>query len=400
MPQTTSASMAELARLSELIDRIYEGATEPCRWGSILPAITEWIGGARGLLFTPLSAPDQGGFYFTHEIPEAVAQLWWTRYHGQDIWAIRSAERHLLFEGNVIIGDDEVSYDELSQTEIYRDFLAKYDITHLLSSIVFGLESAQANPYMVCSVVRGRRRGRFGAAERDRLAILVPHLSRSLGVMTRLRNTELKAAASLATLERLSAGVLLFDGSGRVAFANTAARRILEDEDGIRLKHRWGSDSRLGGIVADDSRAQAALSSAIESAVAPDLLHAAHFSRAVAVPRPSGRQDYSLNFSSLAAQNEFGIGADSPRAIAFITDTAEPIRLDGDLLSKTYGLTPAEVRLAEALVECLTVEETAERLGISKSTVKTQQQSIYAKTNTNSRAKLMKLVISLAQLAP
>lgn len=166
----------------------------------------------------------------------------------------------------------------------------------------------------------------------------------------------------------------------------------------MKLQHCF-NDSSLGEIVIEKRRSQDALASAISSAISPDILHAAHFSRAVTVPRPSGRQDYLLNFSSLAVQNEFGSGADAPRAIVFITDSAQPISLDGALLKKAYGLTPAEVRLAEMLVECLTVDETAGRLSVGRSTIKTQLQSIYAKTNTNNRAKLMKLIMSLSQLA-
>lgn len=397
MQETISASTAELARLSELIDTIYQGATEPSRWSAILPAISDWIGGTRGLLFTPLDPPDNGGFYFTHEISAPMAQLWWTKYSPQDIWAIRSAERGLLHESNIVIGDEVVPFEELSRTEIYRDFFSKHDIAHLMSGIVFGLSTPQTTPYVVCTLVRGLQRGSFTPSDRERLAILIPHLSRSLGVMTRLRDAELKAAASLTALDRLNNGVLLFNAHGLVAFANRAARNILEAEDGLRLKHRCG-DSSLGEIVAENSSSQNSLACAIRSAVSPDILQAAHFSRAAAISRPSGRQDYTLNFSSLAAHNEFGSGNDAPRAIAFITDSAEPIRLDSDLLKKTYGLTPAEIRLAGMLTECQTVEETAERLGVSKHTARTQLQSVYMKTNTNNRAKLMRLLLSLSQL--
>lgn len=380
-----------------MIDTIYQGATEPSRWQAILPVVTGWVGGARGILFTPLNSPDNGGFYFTHEVPEPMAQLWWTKYSPQDIWAIRSAERGLLVEGNIVVGDELVSFEELSGTEIYRDFFSRHDIAHLMSSIVSGLSSPQTTPYVAYTTVRGVQGGRFTPSERDRLAILNPHLSRSLGVMSRLRDAELKAAASLTALDRLSTGVLLFDARGLVAFANRAARNILEEEDGLRLKHRFGASSP-GEIVAGKTSAQDGLARAISNAVSPDLLHAAHFSHAVAVSRPSGRQDYLLNFSSLAASNEFGSGSDAPRAIAFITDSAEPVRVDGELLKKTYGLTPAEIRLAELLTECQTIEETAERLEISRHTAKTQLQSIYLKTNTNNRAKLIRLLVSLSQL--
>ena len=397
MQVATSVSTAELARLGELIDTIYQGATEPSRWDAILPAIADWVGGARALLHTPLDSLDCGGFQFTHQISEPMAQLWWTKYRSVDLWATRFTERGLLDEGSIFISDQAVPFEELSRSEIYQDFFSRYDIAHMINGIVFGPSSRQAAPYVICSFLRGLHAGRFTAFERERLAILIPHLSRSLGVMTRLRDAELKTAASQAALDRLNTGVLLFDARGLVTFANRAARNILGDEDGLLLKYRLG-DSVLGELVAEKRRSQEALACAIRNVVSPDILHASFFSHAVSVSRPSRRQDYVLNFSALAERNEFGTGSNAPRAIAFITDCAEPIKLDKELLRKTYGLSPAEIRLAELLSECQTVEETATRLGLSKHTVRTQLQSIYLKTNTNNRAKLIRLLLSLSEL--
>jgi DNA-binding CsgD family transcriptional regulator len=228
--------------------------------------------------------------------------------------------------------------------------------------------------------------------------MLSPHLSRSLGVMSRLRDLELKVASSLSALDRLSVAVLLFGARGQVTFANHAAHRILEEKDGLCLRHLAGSSS-LGEVVAEDGNCHAALNSALLKTLSPDVLHTEHYSRAVGVLRPSGRQEYMVNFSALAARNEFGSGSDAPRAIAFITDSAEPIRLDAELLKKTYGLTPAELRLTDMMTECLTIEEAAQRLGLSGHTVRSQLRSIYMKTNTNNRAKLMRLIMSLSQTA-
>ncbi|HZW24823.1 MAG TPA: helix-turn-helix transcriptional regulator [Gallionella sp.] len=395
-----TASNAELARLSELIDSIYQGATDPAHWNKVLPAIAEWVDAPRGMLMTPQLAPDNGGFCFLHKTPEHFFQLLATKYvsQGQDIWTTRALERGLLREGNVLIGDEDlISFEELSRTDVYRNVFALFDVAHLLSGVVFDMESPNM-PWVACAWSRGVKDPGFTSFERERLRMLIPHISRSLGVMLRLRDRELRIASSLAALDLLNAGVLLFDVRGSVVFANRVARRILEGDDGLRLRHRFG-DSSLGEIIAGDNKSQAELAAAIRSAVSPDILGVAHFSHAVMVSRTSGRQEYILNFSSLAAENEFGAGADVPRAIAFITDNAEPIRLDGELLRKTYGLTPAEIRLAELMGESLTVEEAAERLGVSRHTAKTQLQSIYMKTNTNNRAKLMRLIMSLSQFA-
>ncbi len=395
----SAVSNTELVRLSELIDFIYQGATDPAHWNNVLPAIAEWVDAPRGMLITPQHAPGNGGFCFLHNTPEHFFQLLATKYLGQDIWTNRAIERGLIYEGSVVIGDEDlIPFEELRRTDIYQNLFAPFDVAHLLTSVVFGPESPGSMPWVACAWSRGVNDPGFSTFERERLRLLLPHISRSLGVMFRLRDMELRVASSLAALDLLSVGVLLFDERGLAAFANRAARRILDDEDGLQLRHRFG-DSSLGEIASGDTRAQAALAGAIRSAVSPDIMGAAHFSRAVSVPRPSGRQDYILNFSSLAAGNEFGSGSDVPRAIAFITDNGEPIRLDGPLLRKNYGLTPAEIRLAELMAESLTVEEAAERLGVSRHTAKTQLQSVYMKTNTNNRAKLMRLIMSLSQVA-
>lgn len=392
-----SATTAELARLGELIDSIYQAATDPSHWNTVVPQVVEWVGAPRGVLFTPLNSSDNGGYYFSHLVTETMMQLYGTRYQSDDVWTGRAVACGLMQDGAVIIGDDIVSFEELSHTVIYQELFSKYDTAHLLGGVIFGASSVDT-PASAIALHRGLKEGRFHSHEGERLAILMPHLSRSLGVMTRLRDSEFKAAASLAALDRLNAGVVLFDARGAASFANRAARRIVEEADGLSLRHLTGR-SALGELAAEDRSTQDALSVAIRSAISPDILHTAHFSRAVSVPRSSGRQAYTLNFSSLAAYNEFGAGSDVPRAIAFITDSSEPIRLDAEVMKKTFGLTPGEIRVAEMLAECLTVDETADRLCISRGTVKAHQQSIYEKTGTNNRAKLMKLLMALAQVA-
>ena len=391
------SSQVELARFSGLLDSIYQAATEPNYWNKILPQIAEWVEAPKGLLFTPLVAPASGGYYFSHGMPEAMMQLWATKYEKKDIWAIRGVERGLLFEGNVMLGEEILPTEEFRSSEIYLELLSKYDVTHLLSSIVFGLGTpgTQQTPWAVCAFYRGLNDGPFFEVQRDKLKLLVPHISRALGVMMRLRDAELRAASSLAALENVGGGVLLFRPDGVLTFANRVARRILEAEDGLGVQLRH-NDSALGHLFAEDSRAHSVLTAAIRNAVTPDPLRTEHFSHAILVPRTSGRQAYAINFSTLSAHNEFGSSVDAACAIAFLTDSAEPIRLDAELLKQTYGLSPAEIRVAEKMAECLTVSEAAEQLSLSGSTVKAQLQSIYDKTNTNSRPRLMRLLMSLA----
>ncbi len=214
-----------------------------------------------------------------------------------------------------------------------------------------------------------------------------------LGVVYRLREAELRASASLAALDRLSAGVLLIAPPGEVVLANRAAHRILGANDGLRLATCFGKPG--GRLRAADAAAQGRIDEAIRHSVRGDLLDVSHFGHSVAVPRHSGKQPYALQFSALPGNNELALGITSPRAIVFVTDSAEPIAVDPQVLTGTYGLTPAESRLALALGEGGGLQETAERLRIGINTTKSPLQAIYAKTGVDSRAKLTKLLVAL-----
>lgn len=67
------------------------------------------------------------------------------------------------------------------------------------------------------------------------------------------------------------------------------------------------------------------------------------------------------------------------------------------LLQNAYGLTPAEARVAIALLEVYSAKGVANYLGVSFNTVRTQIREIYAKLGVNSRANFVKLMLGLAQ---
>jgi DNA-binding CsgD family transcriptional regulator len=389
----------ELTRLSGLIDQIYACATNPVLWVQALAAISEWLGAHSAILLTPVNSPETGGFFFIHKIPALFQELYEAQYQPHDVWATRGAQMGLLTEGNVVRGEDLVPHEELKETHFYKGFLSRLNIEHMVSCIIYGTDSPGGMPVVACTFHRGRTEGFFLPEDVERLGILVPHLSRSLGVMYRLRDAELQVASNLVALDRLCVGVLLISGRHTVIHANVAARRMLEGRDGMSLKSEPGKPCEYR-LVVEDRKSASAVQAAMREAVAPDILATAHFSRAIAVQRPSCRQPYVLSFSSLAAKNQFTGGPSVPRAIVFVTGGDGALHIDAELLAQCYGLTPAESRVACLAAEGLTVEEMADRLGVQPNTLKTHLKAIYIKTRVASRAQLAKLVHAMARPAP
>jgi DNA-binding CsgD family transcriptional regulator len=63
----------------------------------------------------------------------------------------------------------------------------------------------------------------------------------------------------------------------------------------------------------------------------------------------------------------------------------------GDLIARTFDLTPAELRVFLSIVEVGGVPETAAALGIAESTAKTHLHRVFAKTGVSRQADLVKL---------
>lgn len=139
-----------------------------------------------------------------------------------------------------------------------------------------------------------------------------------------------------------------------------------------------------------------AIDSALGNAIEPMAQAVPHFAQSVRVRRPSGQLPYALQFSSLASNNEFGQGKDAPQVIVFISDPVQEIQVDPELLRKTYGLTPAEIRVAVTLCQEGSIDEAAAKLGVTASTVKSQLKQVYQKTGVDNRIKLTRLIVSLA----
>ncbi len=214
----------------------------------------------------------------------------------EDIWARRVNERNLGQEGNVVLGQELVTDRELLDSTWYREFLSRMDIFHIIAGMVFWLNHGEY-PVTNIAFFRGVDAPPFGEEQRQLLRLLVPHISRSLGVMMKLRDAEFRVAASLQALNEIRHGILLLDQQGRVCFANSAAENILRREDGLRMSPATGS------LSADDPDARAALEQALHSNVATLDTETPHFSLVIPVRRASGAASYAVQVSYLPETN-------------------------------------------------------------------------------------------------
>jgi len=86
---------------------------------------------------------------------------------------------------------------------------------------------------------------------------------------------------------------------------------------------------------------------------------------------------------------------ESPWAVLLVADPDEEIPLPAHILKSMYGLTATEARLAEALVNGLSVEQFAKKSKTSYNTARSHLKSIFVKTRTNRQVDLVRLLSKL-----
>src|SRR5262249_43567467 len=75
-----------------------------------------------------------------------------------------------------------------------------------------------------------------------------------------------------------------------------------------------------------------------------------------------------------------------------VTPLTAPDAPSEDVLNGLFDLTPAETRIAQALVKGQSVEEIAQIFGVALGTVRAQVRSVLAKTGTPRQAELVAML--------
>lgn len=387
-----TANERTAAGFSRLMHLIYEAAVHPARWPQAVAAVAASVGANKGLLFTPYLGPQDGGLVFPWNLSEADLQLWATRYIEHDIWAAAALERGLDREGAVYVDEDLVPRATLEQSVFFREFLCGIGIGRLCTGFV--LAGSPGLPATALSLFRPVEAPPFSRDDQAWLRLLVPHLSRALGVMHRLDTGRLRTASLLSALDRLSFGVALLNQRQEVLHLNEAARTAIARDDGLTLNGQGQLDTR------HRRPGTPSLPQWMKTVQALDAHEPAHFSESFSVVRHgTAERQYALQCSPLSPSQAWATEGEAASFVVFITDPAAVQLPETTRLSQIYGFTEAQARVARTLAGGSSYKAAARQLGISEETVRSHVKEIYAKARVNRLPDLVRSLMSQGQVA-
>lgn len=364
-------------RLSDLISAVYDAAIESSLWESAIERVAGFVGGAGGGLFCKdvgavhASIPYRVGF----QMPLPVALF-------QQIYP--AAEGHFLGDlEQPIATTDLMSSDELTASELYRQWAEPQGLVDFLSAVVERSTISAA----IFGVFRHQRNGLVDDHARRQMKLIAPHIRRAVLIGRMFEFKAAEVATFVDTLDGLSAGMYLVDADGRLIHANAAGHALLAESDILRS---------LGGrLVAREAQIDRSLREVFAAAGQGD---AALGTRGIAVPL-SGRDGeryiaHALPLTS-GARSRAGVVSTAAAAL-FVRKASLAAPSASQAIGSAFKLTPTELRVLMAIVEVGGVPEVASAFGIADTTVRTHVTHLFEKTGTSRQADLVKLVAGYA----
>lgn len=351
--------------------RLGEAVLDPLLWPELMEGLSRAVGAAgAGLLQSDATTPD---IPRTPDVAEMITSYFENGWHTRDIRA-RAGFPLLLAGARVVADDDVVTPEQIHSSSFYNESLLPFGL-QWFAAVGFWAGSS----FWALSFQRTRRQGAFLAPEKRILAELSQHLTEVATLSDTVGRIALLGSTS--ALDLVQQPAVSVDRRGAILQTNAVSEAIWDADIAV-------SNNRL---VLADSWARSALEHLFDQLARPDP--APLRGSEPIVVRRRVRPPVLLRALPVppAARSPF-LGA---RAILTLTSLEPNPRPAAALLAKTFGLTPAEAKLAAILANGTSLETAAEELGISRETARNRLKSVFLKTATHRQSQLVALLARL-----
>lgn len=356
-----------------IVDTLYAGVFDDETWQRALESIHSWFGAAGLSLFSV--HPGSGAVHRADIVrldPDVMAAYGneWIN-HDPRYDAGKS-----LHDGEVVTEEHLVEWRQFVKTPIYNEFFQPSGIPRHMAAWV----QRQQDRGVIISLQRSHVRGAYSDADRAQMSMLIPHIRRTVELKDRMLLAQLTAGGFVHGMDRLPLGVLLLDADLRIVRASQNAERLLAAGAGIKASRGMlefvhpADRSRFAGWMREDPA----------NTRQGDVMR---------VSRGAGMSPLSLSLLPLPAVTQTWL---APAACWMVLIHAPEMctQVPVERIRLTLGITAAEARLVQQLLDGLPLTDAAGKLGISAHTARTQLKSVYAKTGLTGQAQLVRVLLS------
>jgi DNA-binding CsgD family transcriptional regulator len=379
--------MTDSSSFDYIVSSIYNAASGRAEWRIALEAITDSLSlwGAQLIGLDKRSGTLMFSLEGGRHPPESTLD-YLRHYHSLNP---RVGPSLALAPGQWLHCHELFDDDYVANSPFYQEFLIPYGGRYLSGTKIIDNDDV----LILLGAMRGNGSLPLNREEIAYLERVKHHLVEAMGIYLHLRQTYAEAGIGKQLLNEFRYPMMLVDANRSIWFRNKAADQIL---DAIEYVASAGDLLRCRDPEDDKKLLFAVRSLELESPPAAAhkpvdrafiRIRKANSSRGVAV--------YVIAIRPAAVMGTFG---HTPLALVLFHDPDVQSELDPFIVAETFGLTPAESKVAVRLARGADVDEISHDTGVSINTLRTQLKSIFGKTGTSRQAELTALLAAMPDI--
>lgn len=368
----------EIGALSDAVAAIYDSAVDPDLWPIALELVAGLIGGQTASIGISDAMTRETLIRTTWGVPEPFLSNY--SHYVASMPFYEAYARMSVEEAKA--GSSMYDMDAFRRSEFYEKWAKPQGLQDVAALCIMN----DSRRFGLFGVNTGDDRPLVGPRDLDVIRLLTPHIRRAASISDLLDISALSARQMEAALDVLDTGILLVDANLKVLHANEAGVAALECGKGLathsgRLTAQWPKTlEAIEAAVARAARSDLAMGRSGFSVPAPEDGHPTIILHVLPVCHSPARREL----------------ASAATAAIFVSSTTSATTALVDALAALYDLSRAESITLTHIANGQTQSQTAAKLGVSDSTVKTHLSKVFKKTETSRQPELARLVGSLA----
>lgn len=352
-----------MASDDELIDLIYAALLGEQPWEAFLTALSRDIPNGKALFFAQGfgAHPDVAALHVG--MPDGALDAYGSYFASRNPWMPGT---EATAPGRSVAGHRVYPQELIRRSEFFNDWLRAMGVETSAGLVIERKADVQFNLTTLSGEDSPEATERQ-AAQFERLA---PHLRRAARFYQSDGALRMASELGASLLEAVDLGVLIVGTGPSLRTASATARRIAAEEDVFRV-------NPIGRLRLSDADAQDCL----------ELMLRRSYDGGKARRFPAGR----LCLTLLRIEREgLSLLLQGP-SVVVIVETASARRLAPrpEELRRRYGLTHAEVRVAQGLLMGKSLGELAVEFGRSTETLRSQRKALFRKFDVHSQLELV-----------